>query len=73
VRSLGLTGTFDVDVRYTSQVQGVATSDPASAVKMAEWPPLIPAIQEQLGLKLERQLEPQDVLVVDRIEKPTEP
>lgn len=32
----------------------------------------VPAIQEQLGRKLEQHLEAQDVLVVDRVEKPGE-
>jgi len=66
----GVTGAFDVDIHFTPQSQGVPTSDPRSAATIAQWPTLIPAIQEQLGLKLERHTEPQDVLVVDQIELP---
>jgi uncharacterized protein (TIGR03435 family) len=35
-------------------------------------PSLFTAIQEQLGLRLESQKGPVDVLVIDRVEKPSE-
>jgi uncharacterized protein (TIGR03435 family) len=34
-------------------------------------PPLFEAIQEQLGLKLEPEKIPTDVLVIDHVERPT--
>ena len=73
----GLTGTFDVDLRWTPDrapqlpldappeiAQAVATLDPNGAS-------LFTAIQEQLGLKLESKNEQVDVIVIDHVEKPT--
>jgi len=62
----GLQGFFDIDIHYTPDrtISGNDTVIP-------EYPTLITAIQEQLGLKLEQHREPQQVLVVDHIEMPT--
>jgi bla regulator protein blaR1 len=73
----GLTGTFDLDLRWTPDrapqlpldappeiAQAVATLDPNGAS-------LFTAIQEQLGLKLESKNEQVDVIVIDHVEKPT--
>jgi uncharacterized protein (TIGR03435 family) len=54
-----LTGTFDIDLRWSSEVA------PAN-----DLPSLVTALQDQLGLKLERRRVTEDVLVVDRIERP---
>lgn len=56
----GLTGVFDVDLKWAAE----QTPD-------APGPSLFTAIQEQLGLKLEPQRAPVEVLVIDRIEKPS--
>jgi uncharacterized protein (TIGR03435 family) len=69
----GLTGTFDIDLRwmpdsaFTDRSQSAA---PSPALDSNE-PPLFTAIQEQLGLKLERTKGPVDVLVIDHVEQPT--
>ena len=55
----GLTGTFDIDLRWST---AVALAD--------DVPSLVTALQDQLGLKLERRLVTEDVLVIDRIERP---
>lgn len=55
-----LTGTFDVDLHWSNDL---APTDDAGA--------LFTALQEQLGLKLERRRVTVDVVVVDRIEHPT--
>jgi uncharacterized protein (TIGR03435 family) len=55
----GLKGSFDVDLEWAS--------DPAS-----DKPSIFTAVQEQLGLKLEFERNPVDVLVIDHVERPTE-
>ncbi len=68
VDKTGLTGRYDFTLKWTpdSQRQADATSppDPSSAS-------LFTAIQEQLGLKLEPQKAPMDVLVIQHVEKPS--
>jgi uncharacterized protein (TIGR03435 family) len=56
----GLTGTFDIDLRWSTDV---APAD--------DLPSFATALQDQLGLKLERQRVTEDVFIVDRIERPT--
>jgi|SRR5689334_21257799 len=68
----GLTGTFDIDLRWTPDAfldrsQSAAPSPSSDSNE----PPLFTAIQEQLGLKLERTTGPVDVLVIDHFERPT--
>jgi uncharacterized protein (TIGR03435 family) len=66
----GLAGTFDVDLHWNFE----GTIDPA----LPGLPPpdrsaasLFTALEEQLGLKLEARKEPVDVLVIDRVERPS--
>jgi uncharacterized protein (TIGR03435 family) len=61
VDKTGLTGLFDVALRFNP--------NPAVA---SDVPSLFAAVQEQLGLRLDAQTGPVDVLVVDSAEKPTE-
>jgi uncharacterized protein (TIGR03435 family) len=70
----GLTGNFDFELRWTpeafanretSAVVNGNTIDPNG-------PSLFTAIQEQLGLKLDAQRGPVEMLVVERIDRPTE-
>lgn len=58
----GLTGAFEVDLRWSPEAEpGGATPDA---------PSIFTAVQEQLGLKLEPSTGPVDVLVIDRAMKP---
>jgi uncharacterized protein (TIGR03435 family) len=55
----GIDGAFDVELDYTPD----QNPEPGAS--------LFTALQEQLGLKLETQRAPVDVLIVDRIERPS--
>jgi uncharacterized protein (TIGR03435 family) len=63
VDQTGLTGRFDIRLRYTYDESHAAGPDAP--------PGLFTAIQEQLGLKLEPVKAPVDVFVIDRVEKPS--
>jgi len=60
----GLAGNYDVTLRYVDRQSANASPDSP--------PELFTALQEQLGLKLEPARAPLKVLVIDRIEPPTE-
>ena len=66
----GLTGTFDVDLKWTpesAQTGGAPGTAPTPSAQ-ANAPPLFTAIQDQLGLKFERTKGSVDVLVIDHVE-----
>lgn len=60
----GLTGRYDFALEWTPEDLAANGANPG--------PSLFTAIQEQLGLKLERVKGPADVLVVDSVAKPSE-
>jgi uncharacterized protein (TIGR03435 family) len=64
VDKTGLTGRYDFSLRWTP--------DNLSDETNAEWPSILTAVEEQLGLKLESARFPVDTLVVDQIEMPSE-
>jgi uncharacterized protein (TIGR03435 family) len=69
VDKTGIAGRFDVTLQWTpdegpAMLNGAPIPDPP--------PSIYTAIQEQLGLKLEPQKGPVEVLVVDHVEMPTE-
>jgi uncharacterized protein (TIGR03435 family) len=66
-----LSGNFDVNLRFTPEHIPDASDGPFPLPDPGG-PSLFTAVQEQLGLKLESQRGPVDVLVIDRAEKPTE-
>jgi uncharacterized protein (TIGR03435 family) len=66
----GLTGNFDFDLSWTpneTQFGGKGASMPADP----DSPDIFTAVQEQLGLRLESQRDPVDVLAIDHAEKPS--
>jgi bla regulator protein blaR1 len=61
----GLEGDYDIDLRFVP--------DDLSSSAQVDGPSIFTAMQDQLGLKLEKQLGPVEILVVDHMEKkPTE-
>ncbi len=71
----GLTDKFDFTLRWTPDQVPPGYNRKAAAMGLppvdADGPPIVTAIREQLGLKLEPQKGPVDVLVIDRAEHPT--
>ncbi len=67
----GLAGVFDLKLNFTPE--NALASREENKVDAEAYPPLLTALQEQLGLKLEPKKAPIEILVIDRIEKvPTE-
>jgi uncharacterized protein (TIGR03435 family) len=61
----GLAGTYDFTLQYNGTLPGTGSNDPAA------WSPLITALPEQLGLRLEPVKGPVEVLSIDHIERPS--
>lgn len=77
VDQTGLKGRFDFQLRWTpDETQFGALRGPGPlppSPEAADAPPdLFTAIQQQMGLKLESTKAPTDVLVIDKIERPSE-
>jgi uncharacterized protein (TIGR03435 family) len=74
-----LTGKYDINLEYTPE-QGQFQAPPGGAPNgMPPLPPIDPngpslftALQEQLGLKLESQKGPVEMIVIDHVERPSE-
>lgn len=75
VDKTGITGMFNFTLRWTpdeSQFTSMGIHVPPAADNPNAPPGLFTAIQEQLGLKLEPQKIPVQVLVIDHVERPSE-
>lgn len=77
VDQTGLTDRFDLNVRYTPDATQLASLPagvpPPPAVSEADAPPdLFTAFQQQVGLKLESKKALVDVVVVDKVERPSD-
>jgi len=72
----GLTGTYDVDLKWTPTPDQLPPGPPPPGVEPPpidpNGPSLFAALQEQLGLKLEAERGPVEVLVIERLEPPSE-
>lgn len=75
VDKTGLTGKFNIQMEWSpDEAQGVqpAPVGPTAPTSDTAAPSLFTALQEQLGLKLESQKGPVEILFVDRADKPSE-
>ena len=71
----GLAGNYDFTLKWTPEKQPAAYSQQAADGGAAYEPPvtsIFAAIQAQLGLKLESQKGPVEVIVIDHVERPSE-
>ena len=75
----GLTGKYDFTLQWTPERSGSPMSagpgqqgPDAAGSTDSSGPSIYTAIQEQLGLKLESQKGPVEVLVIDHVEPPSE-
>jgi uncharacterized protein (TIGR03435 family) len=66
----GLSGVFDINLHFTPD--RIPDFGPGGPVIDPNGPSIFTALQEQLGLKLDAQRGPVDVLVIDRAEIPAE-
>ena len=69
----GLTGPFDFEMHFTpNEIPAALRGTPSLPSVDPNGPSLFTALREQLGLRLEATTGPVDVLVVDRVERPTD-
>jgi uncharacterized protein (TIGR03435 family) len=71
VNRTGLAGRYDLDLEF-SPTGPLQASPDAGDAGGASGPSIFTALQEQLGLKLQAEKGPVDVLIVDRAEHPVE-
>jgi uncharacterized protein (TIGR03435 family) len=69
VDNTGLTGTYDYTFQFFTTREGVPLVAPSDD---SEFPSVFVAVQEQLGLKLNAAKAPLEIVVVDRVQKPSE-
>src|SRR5580704_7200535 len=74
-----LTGKYDIDLQYTPEGGQFTTPPGGGDPGLPPLPPIDPngpslftALQEQLGLKLESQKGPVEMIVIDHVERPSE-
>jgi uncharacterized protein (TIGR03435 family) len=76
VDQTGLKEKYDFILKFTpdaNQMLGLRGGAPPPAADLSDAPPdLFTAVQQQLGLKLDSTKAPADVLVLDRVERPSE-
>lgn len=72
----GLTGSYDLDLKWTPTPNQLPPGPPPPGVELPvidpNGPSLETALQEQLGLKLENDRGPVEVLVIEKLAPPTE-
>jgi uncharacterized protein (TIGR03435 family) len=72
VNRTGLDGTFDVVLTFTPEATVMSAQTGTGSLETSAPPAFATAIREQLGLTLQPQTGPVDVLVIDHVEEPSE-
>ena len=67
----GLTGNFDYNLEWSPDLSAPPGSNPDGRGGPLDGVPLVTALEEQLGLKLESIRAPDQVIVIERLEHPT--
>ena len=69
----GLTGNYDIDLTFTPDRMPAGPAPPGVQLPSIDpnGPSIFTALQEQLGLKLDSDRGPVEVLVIDHVERPT--
>ena len=68
VDDTGVSGVFDLTLRYTPQLETGPNPPDQQASDMSQFPPIFTALEEQLGLRLEETTDPINALIVDHVE-----
>jgi uncharacterized protein (TIGR03435 family) len=71
VDKTGLTASYDFTLEYTPERVGPGAKDGHEPAPNPDGPSLFTALREQLGLELNRQKTPVDLLVIEHIEEPS--
>jgi uncharacterized protein (TIGR03435 family) len=75
VNQTGLTGRYDFTLKFTpdsTQIANFGPLPPGAAADLDAPPDIFAAFEHQLGLKLESTKAPVDVMVIEKIERPSE-
>ncbi len=67
----GLTAHYDFELKWTPDSPAGADADGKAAPTDVAGPTVFTALEEQLGLRLESRKGPMEMLIVDRVEKPS--
>jgi len=68
----GLSGRFDFTMEWAAETNSAAPSDAPTTAPEPVGPTPVQALRDQLGLKLESARGPVRILVIDRVERPSE-
>jgi uncharacterized protein (TIGR03435 family) len=68
----GLDGRFEINLEWTPDRTPLPLNGDAPAPPSPDKPSIFTALQDQLGLKLEAERGPVEVIVIDHVERPTE-
>jgi uncharacterized protein (TIGR03435 family) len=72
VDKTGLSGRYDFELDWTPDDTQFGGQGPPAAAEIPVKPDLFAAMQQQLGLRLEAAKGPAEVLVVDKVVRPSE-